>query len=75
MALQENAELRDTIALAQQQLHEAAAAAASKVLSEQALTGQQQALQQAHLLVQPMFLVLPTTHACKPAMVCCTWLL
>lgn len=50
-SLQENAELREAIAVAQQQLHGAAAAAASRVLSQQALEGQQQAAHQAHLLV------------------------
>ncbi|KAL0055744.1 hypothetical protein WJX82_003991 [Trebouxia sp. C0006] len=50
---QENAALRDAIAAAQQQLHEAAAAAASRVLAEKALEGEQQArqaLEQAHSL-------------------------
>ncbi|DBA67536.1 TPA: hypothetical protein ACH3X2_001814 [Trebouxia sp. C0005] len=50
---QENAALRDAIAAAQQQLHDAAAAAASRVLAEKALEGEQQArqaLEQAHSL-------------------------
>ncbi len=53
--MQENAALRDAIAAAQQQLHEAAAAAASRVLAEKALEGEQQArhaLEQAHSLVR-----------------------
>ncbi len=53
--MQENAALRDAIAAAQEQLHEAAAAAASRVLAEKALKGEQQArqaLEQAHSLVR-----------------------
>ncbi len=53
--MQESAALRDAIAAAQQQLHEAAAAAASRVLAEKALEGEQQArqaLEQAHSLVR-----------------------
>lgn len=49
--------------MAQQQLHEAAAAAASRVLAEKALEGEQQArqaLEQAHLLVRAF---LPTVCA------------
>ncbi|DBB04169.1 hypothetical protein WJX77_012163 [Trebouxia sp. C0004] len=46
---QENAALRDAIAAAQQQLHEAAAAAASCVLAEKALEGEQQARQALEL--------------------------
>lgn len=47
--------LRDAIAVAQQQLHEAAAAAASRLLAETGVEGEQQtkqALEQAHLLVR-----------------------
>ncbi len=54
--VQENVSLRDAIAVAQQQLYEAAAAAASQVLAEKALEGEQQArhaLEQTHLLVRP----------------------
>ena len=60
--MQENAALRDAIAVAQQQLHEAAAAAASRVLAEKALEGEQQArqaLEQAHSLVR-VFTFIPS---------------
>ena len=60
--MQENAALRDAIAAAQQQLHEAAAAAASRVLAEKALEGEQQArqaLEQAHTLVRA-FIYIPS---------------
>lgn len=53
--MQENASLRAAIAVAQQQLHEAAAAAASRVMMDKALEGQQQAAQQANLQVHTLF--------------------
>lgn len=51
--IQENTRLRSAIAVSQQQLHEAAAAAERRALGEaaQALQGEQQAVKQAHLLV------------------------
>ena len=51
--VQENARLRSAVAMAQQQLHEAAAAAERHALGEaaQALQGEQQAVNQSHLLV------------------------
>ena len=69
--MQENASLREAIAVAQQQLHEAAAAAASRVLAEKALEGEQQArqaLEQAHLLVRAF---LPTVCAYRAAFDLC----
>ena len=53
--MQENASLRGAIAVAQQQLLEAAAAAASRVMVEKVLEGEQQAAQQANLQVQTLF--------------------
>ena len=58
--------MRDAIAAAQQQLHEAAAAAASRVLAEKALEGEQQArqaLEQAHSLVR-VFTFIPSIAFC-----------
>lgn len=51
--VQENATLCSAIAVSQQQLHEAAAAAEGRAVGEaaQALHGEQQAVKQAHLLV------------------------
>ncbi len=67
--MQENAALRDAIAAAQQQLHEAAAAAASRVLAEKALEGEQQArqaLEQAHTLVRA-FIFIPSMPMSLPS--------
>lgn len=54
--MQENARLRSAIAVSQQQLHEAAAAAERRALGEaaQALQGEQQDVKQAQLLVHSM---------------------
>lgn len=56
--VQENARLRSAVAVAQQQLYEDAEAAEGRALGEaaQALQGEQQAVQQAHLLV-PTYLL------------------
>ena len=53
--VQENARLRDAVAVAQQQLHEVAAAAERRALTEAAQA--QQGEQQAHLLVHTMSLL------------------
>lgn len=55
---QDNGRLRSAVAVAQQQLHEAAEAAEGRALGEaaQALQGEQQAVQQGHLLV-PTYLL------------------
>ena len=64
---QENARLRSAVAVAQQQLHEAAEAAEGRALGEaaQALQGEQQAVQQAHLLV-PTYLPTSSLHFTNP---------
>ena len=58
LMVQENARLQSAVAVAQQQLHEAAAAAERHVLGEaaNALQGEQQVVKQAHLLV-PIYLL------------------
>ena len=69
--------MRDAIAAAQQQLHEAAAAAASRVLAEKALEGEQQArqaLEQAHSLVRA-FVFMHAAHRFAFCLCPMPWLL
>ncbi len=76
--MQENAALRDAIAAAQQQLHEAAAAAASRVLAEKALEGEQHArhaLEQAHSLVRAFILIIYDAHQFAFCLCPMPWLL